>query len=266
MQIHGLRGFGVAFLLCLLVLALGFIYQQVGRRADLRHHPAAGRLVSVGDHQLHLLCKGSAGPTVVIEQGAGELSSVWWPVQNEIAKFAAVCTYDRAGFGWSDSVHAPRTIEDRARELNTLLSNAGVRAPYIFVAHSYGGLIVRDYFREYPGNVAGLVLVDTPEESSLFRMEVLDFYSKARAMNRVAGIAAQFGVLRLLRHWIPLDRYGFWLTKPAEYSALCDDLASLDRVPAARRASRKSWISARHCHYSRAAISRPLRCAGDKLE
>jgi len=189
---------------------------------------------------LHLLCKGSAGPVVVIEQGAGGLSKVWWPVQEEIAKFAQVCTYDRAGYGWSEPGPPGRTIEDRARELHTLLSRAQVQGPFILVAHSYGGLIVRDYVREYPGEVAGLVLVDTPEESSIFRSEVLAFYSKARATNRVVGLAARFGMLRLLRHWVPLDRIGLWLARPAEYSSLCDDLASLERVPTSMRASKSA--------------------------
>jgi len=233
------RNFGLALLLFLFLLVFGFVYERLGELRDFRSQPAPGRLVSVGDHKLHLLCKGNASPTVVIEQGAGELSSFWWRVQDQIADFASVCTYDRAGYGWSDPVRSPRTVEDRTRELHALLSNAGTQAPYIFVAHSYGGLIVRDYIRQYADEVAGLVLVDTPDESSIFQSDVLEFYSKARAINRVAGAAAQLGLLRLLRIWLPLDQYGFWLTKPAEYSALCDDLASLERVPAPKRVSEK---------------------------
>jgi pimeloyl-ACP methyl ester carboxylesterase len=174
---------------------------------------------------------------VVIEQGAGELSKFWWPVQDEIAEFAQVCTYDRAGYGWSEAGPPGRTIEDRTRELHALLSNAGIQGPFILVAHSYGGLIVRNYVREYPGQVAALVLVDTPSESSIFQSEVLSFYEKAGVFNRMVGLVSRFGVLRLLGHWVPLDRFGLWLTKPAEYAALCDDLASLERVPAAMRAT-----------------------------
>jgi pimeloyl-ACP methyl ester carboxylesterase len=233
------RHVGFGLLLLLLLLIVGYAYERIGEWIDLRVHPAPGRLISVGDHKLHLLCKGTEGPTVVIEQGAGELSSLWWPVQDEIAKFASVCTYDRAGFGRSDPVNAPRSVEDRARELHTLLLNGEVQAPYIFVAHSYGGLIVRHYLREYPSEVAGLVLVDTPEESSIFKEDVLSFYSKARILNRLVGVAAQFGALRLLSVWVSLDRFGFWLRKPSEYAALCDDLASLDRVPAAMRVSER---------------------------
>jgi len=202
--------------------------------------PAPGRLISVGDHRLHLLCKGSAAPAVVIEQGAGELSKFWWPVQDEIAKFAQVCTYDRAGFGWSEPGPPGRTIENRARELHTLLSNSGIPAPFIFVAHSYGGFIVRAYAQENPDKVAGLILVDTPDESSIFREEVLSFYAKARVIQRVIGFVSRFGVLRLAGHWVSLEDVGLWLTKPSEYAALCDDLLSLERVPAPMRFSKSA--------------------------
>ena len=97
----------------------------------------------MGDHRLHILCKGSAAPAVVIEQGAGELSKFWWPMQDEIARFAQVCTYDRAGYGWSERGRGAMSIEDRTRELHTLLSEAGFQGPLILVAHSYGGFIVR---------------------------------------------------------------------------------------------------------------------------
>jgi pimeloyl-ACP methyl ester carboxylesterase len=100
--------------------------------------------------------------------------------------------------------------------------------------------MVRDCAIEYPSQVAGLVLVDTPDESSIFQREVLDFYAKARVINRVVGFFSRFGVLRLLSHWVPLDRFGLWLTRPSEYAALCDDLLSLELVPAPMRASKSA--------------------------
>jgi pimeloyl-ACP methyl ester carboxylesterase len=227
-----------ASLFVLALLASGYAYERMGQRRDALLDPAPGRMVSVGDHRLHILCKGSGAPTVVIEQGAGEPSRFWWPVQDEIAKFAQVCTYDRAGFGWSEPARNCGAIEDRAEELHTLLSNAAVKGPYILVAHSYGGLIARSFLQKYPSEVAGLVLVDTAEESTIFQPEVLDFYARARVMNRVAAYAARFGLLRLLRHKVPLDRYGLWLKSAREYAALCDDLASLESVPEPMRSSK----------------------------
>src|SRR5579863_4331480 len=212
------------------LLAAGYIYEKAAEWREKKVHPAPGRIIAVGDHKLHLLCKASAGPTVVIEPGAGEPSRLWWPVQDRIAEFANVCTYDRAGYGWSQPVAAGRTIAERAEELHALLANAGIPGPYILVAHSYGGFIVRCFARNYPDQTAGLVLVDTPEESAFFRREILNFYSRLGFINKAVELVAGFGVLRLLGQLFHLDRVGFSFVRPAEYSAAGDDLASLQLV------------------------------------
>src|SRR5580700_1068791 len=227
---HWQWNLGIAFLCGIFLLVTGYLYQRTGERGDRTRNPAPGRMVSVGDHNLHLLCKGTAGPTVVIEQGAGEPSRLWWPVQDKVAEFASVCTYDRAGYGWSEPAAAGRTIAERAEELHTLLTNAGLPGPYILVAHSYGGFIVRCFARNHPDQTAGLVLVDTPEETAFFRREVLNFYSRLRFMNSAVELVARLGVLRLLGHLFPLDHVGFSFVRPAEYSAAGDDLASLQLV------------------------------------
>ena len=220
----------IALLCAVALLTAGYIYEKAAEWKDKKAHPAPGRIVAVGDHKLHLLYKASVGPTIVIEQGAGEPSRLWWPIQDKIAEFAGVCTYDRAGYGWSEPVAAGRTIAERAEELHTLLGNAGIPGPYVLVAHSYGGFIVRCFARNYPDQTAGLVLVDTPEEAAFFRPEVLIFYSRLRFINKAVELAARFGVLRLLGHFFPLDHVGFSFVRPAEYSAAGDDLASLQLV------------------------------------
>jgi pimeloyl-ACP methyl ester carboxylesterase len=212
------------------LLTAGYVYEKAAERKDKKVHSAPGRMVAVGDHKLHLLYKAGVGPTVVIEQGAGEPSRLWWPVQDEIAEFASVCTYDRAGYGWSEPVAEGRTIAERANELHALLTSAGIPGPYILVAHSYGGFIVRCFARNHPDQTAGLVLVDTPGEATFFRREVLKFYSRLRFMNAAVELAARFGMLRLLGHLFPLDHVGLSFVRPTEYSAAGDDLASLQLV------------------------------------
>jgi pimeloyl-ACP methyl ester carboxylesterase len=226
----------VAVLIILAVIPVaGYLYERFGDWNDGRRNPAPGRIVPVGDHRLHVLCKGSGkgsgAPTVVIEQGAGEPSRLWWPLQDQVAEFAAVCTYDRAGYGWSQPAGRGRTIEQRAEELHALLANGSVQGPYILVAHSYGGLIARAFAQKYPGVTGGLVLVDTPEEGCIFRQDVLDFYSRIGAMMKVVGFLARFGLPRLLSHWISLDKVGFPFIRQVEYAAAADDLASLQLQP-----------------------------------
>ena len=125
--------------------------------------PAPGHLVDVGGWRLHLHCTGEAQPgqpTVVLEAGLGDFSVEWSLVQPPVAAFARVCSYDRAGDGWSELGPHPRTLRQITYELHVLLERSGERPPYVLVGHSYGGWLVRQYQLSYPAEVAGLVLVD----------------------------------------------------------------------------------------------------------
>src|SRR5436305_5577265 len=117
--------------------------------------PAPGRLVDLGGHRLHVNCTGSSGPVIVVENGLGDFSSDWILVQTRVEKFARICTYDRAGYAWSDPGPMPRTYLQLNLELHDALSKLGERGPYILVGHSFGGAVVRAYAAAYPREVAG---------------------------------------------------------------------------------------------------------------
>jgi pimeloyl-ACP methyl ester carboxylesterase len=214
---------GVVILLLLLV---GWGYEQLAERSDARRCSPPGRLIQVGQRRLHLFCQGSKGPTVIVEQGAGSPSRLWWPIQRRIADFARICTYDRAGYAASDPARPGRSVADRTEELHTLLANAQVSGPYLFVAHSYGGLIVRQFALRYPEQTAGLILVDTPDEPALLEAEIQTFYGRMRSFVKVLEALSCVGLPRLLRH-IPALREGFVFVQPKEYAATADDLASI---------------------------------------
>ncbi len=156
-------------LLALLVLvavgvACGATYQWIATRRDLAGTPPPGRLVDVGGHRLHLWCAGDGSPAVVLESGLGGASFDWGFVQPEVARFTRVCSYDRAGMGYSDRGPSPRTMRRIAGELAALLERANVDAPLILVGASIGGLAVRVFTSDHPERVAGLVLVDASHE------------------------------------------------------------------------------------------------------
>jgi pimeloyl-ACP methyl ester carboxylesterase len=150
--------------LMLLATATGFIYQSGGERRDLRLHPAPGRLVAVGGHRLHIHCVGSGQPTVILEAGLGNDVNHWSRVQPEIAQVARVCSYDRAGLGWSEAGPLPRTAERIVQELALLLEAAGEAPPWVLAGHSNGGTYVRLFAAAHPEKVQGLVLVDPNPE------------------------------------------------------------------------------------------------------
>jgi pimeloyl-ACP methyl ester carboxylesterase len=125
--------------------------------------PAPGRMVDIGGWKVHLYCTGEAKPnqpTVILEAGAGDFSVEWSLVQPRVATFARVCSYDRAGDGWSELGPHPRTMKQLVYELHTLLERAGERAPFVLVGQSYGGVLIRLYAATYPTDVVGMMLVD----------------------------------------------------------------------------------------------------------
>lgn len=166
-----LRGIarGIAVILAVIVglAAAGATYEAIAAGGDAKAYPPRGRLVDVGGYRLHIDCVGTGGtgtPTVVLDAGLGAFSLIWDLVQEDIPRTIQVCSYDRAGMGWSDTGPQPRTPAQIARELHTLLTNAGIPGPYVLVGHSIGGKNVRMFALQYPNDVAGMVLVDARSE------------------------------------------------------------------------------------------------------
>ena len=165
----------VGLLVCAAIA--GALYQAIGNWRDVQRFPQQGRSVNLGPQfgntSLSIDCAGRASPgspTVILDSGLGVPAVGWKFVQPEIAKFARVCSYDRAGYGWSSPGPLPRTSSEIAKELHALLSAAGEKPPYVLVAHSFGGYNVRVYTGMYPAEVAALVLVDTSHEDQVSRM------------------------------------------------------------------------------------------------
>ena len=174
----------------------GFLYQSIASAHDASSYPAPGRLIDVGGYRLHLYCTGTVrlgSPTVILEAGYGNTSLVWSKVQPEVASFTRVCSYDRAGYGWSDNGPLPRTAGHMVTELHTLLARAGVAGPYVLVGHSYGGLIMQLYASTYPQQVAGLVLVESVHEDQ-FRYPELH----VGPIPPICQALAPFGIVRVL--------------------------------------------------------------------
>ena len=160
--------------ICLALALVGTaVYARVlHRRDDARWH-APGRLVEVEPgRSLHIYCVGSGTPTVVLEAGAGDFGlSSWYSVLPQLSALSRTCAYDRAGTGWSDPPRVPLMPTAMVEDLHTLLAKSGEPGPYLLVGHSLGGPIIRHYAVHYPGEVAGLVLVDGSHEDQLARMK-----------------------------------------------------------------------------------------------
>jgi pimeloyl-ACP methyl ester carboxylesterase len=191
---------GVFSLIASLALA-GAGYEAIASRGDARAYPPPGQMVDVGGYRLHLHCVGTGSPTVVLDAGLGGSSLDWSLVQPEIGQTTRVCAYDRAGMGWSDSSPQPRTPGVIARELFTLLTNAGIEGPYVLVGQSLAGKNVRMFALQYPELVAGMVLVDARSEymdAHTSPAEAQAFQDTFTAQNNNYRWMRRLGLLRLI--------------------------------------------------------------------
>lgn len=158
------------------LLLFGALYQYIVTKLDQRKYQPIGKLIDIGGYKLHMIDSSSsnnydiAKPAIVLDSGIGSTAFDWLLVYPEIAKFARVITYDRAGYGWSDASPLPRTSENIVAELHAMLHNADVQGPYILVGHSFGGMNVRLFAATYPDEVVGIVLVDAVHESVMDRL------------------------------------------------------------------------------------------------
>jgi pimeloyl-ACP methyl ester carboxylesterase len=140
--------------------ALWFVAILFGVEAAAQAPQMPGSLVDVGGRRLHVDCRGSGRPTVVVENGGGAFSIDWALVQPAVAKFTRICTYDRAGYAWSDPSPLRNLPEEAIADFQMLLRSGVLEQPVVLVGQSNGGILIRDYQRRFPEQVLGMVLVD----------------------------------------------------------------------------------------------------------
>jgi pimeloyl-ACP methyl ester carboxylesterase len=242
-----LLALSVFALLIAALVGAGTVYQYLSEAADLRRYPPPGSLVDVGGRKLHIQCAGtSAGPTVVIEAGSGDDSTLWEDMVRRVSAFARACSYDRAGLGWSDPAPGPRTIDDRAADLHALLVAAKLPAPYVLVGHSYGGYIVRRFAASYPASVQGIVLIDAPDEVFSFAPDGMRDIEQIETQEWRLGWLTRIGFVRLGNalfpgrfdpvRGVPPDIHGLMIAlalRTARHFARADEMTSYLKVPRA---------------------------------
>jgi pimeloyl-ACP methyl ester carboxylesterase len=207
-------------------------------------------MVDVGSHRLHLICSGGGSPSIVFDSALGGSSLSWSLVQPAVSRMARTCSYDRAGFGWSDAGPLPRTAGRIAAELRALLERAGVPPPFLLVGHSFGGLVMRIFASRYRADVAGLVLVDPahPEDwVHPFPKEQIKIDRGVR-LCRHGAAAARLGLARVVSGLVGLGAFGIarGLVKVVSGGGLSREdegiLAPVWKLPAdVRRPLRHFW-------------------------
>ena len=155
------------------IVALGFLLLAASGRDVDAPYEVPQQLVDVGHHRLNLYCTGSGSPAVILDAAIGSSTYVWHLVQPALAQHVRVCSYDRAGYGFSEPSRAPHTTAVNVAELHKLLSAAHIAPPYVIAAHSLNAFDARLYADRYRQEVAGLVLID-PSETDEDRFAAID--------------------------------------------------------------------------------------------
>jgi pimeloyl-ACP methyl ester carboxylesterase len=188
---HGLAiAVAIAFVVTLAMIGVARLPESAAARASAgsaSRGSFAGQVSIAGGRKLYLRCAGTGRPTVILESGIHDSSDPWTLTDTEppviaspsvfsgVASYTHVCMYDRPGTirytnppaltTRSTPVPMPRTLPSMVADLHALSKRAHVPGPYVLVAHSYGGLIVRLFASTYPSQIAGLVLVDAFAEN-----------------------------------------------------------------------------------------------------
>jgi len=213
-------------------------------RARSQPPPAPGARVSINGKQLHFIELGASrrGPTVVLESGLGGGSFAWAWVQPQVARFARIIAYDRAGLAWSEASDAPHDADEVTGQLHELLERIHAPRPYLLVGHSLGGLFVLRFVERYRAEVGGLVLVDAV--SPLMQGQV-DDYDYRHPWSVVAfgdmlanlGLVSIFGIPPQIELLPPgaRDAADYFIHSPLHWDTMLQETAELERSLAQAR-------------------------------
>jgi pimeloyl-ACP methyl ester carboxylesterase len=217
-----------------LVLA-GAMYQGVATALERHRYQRPGGLVDAGGHQLHIYCTGHGSPVVILEAAAGSMSPAWAWVQPGVASKTRVCSYDRAGLGWSeagDGRYLPSRVPE---ELRVLLDRANEINPIVLVGHEAGALFARMYAARFPENTAALVLIDDPTAAQTPASATLP---AAWPWLARVGLLRLSGQLSSLAQGLPGESGGAmraFLNRPDHLTRAASELSQLDDVAATAR-------------------------------
>jgi pimeloyl-ACP methyl ester carboxylesterase len=190
---------GTVLLLCLLPFLSSC--ESVFLAQAQERFPATGQLVDVEPgRRIHLDCRGTGSPTVVLISGGDTLGALaWTPVMERSAAITRTCAFSRAGIMWSDPDPGPFSPADPARDLMAALTGSGETGPFVLAAHSRGGLYAMIFAGLYPESVSGFVFADSshPDQDEAMKAAGLTPGPGQGLLREATLNLAWTGVLRL---------------------------------------------------------------------
>lgn len=221
-------------LVCAVIVVAGATSNALSLKYYREMSGVPGKLYNVDNHSMHLYCTGQGSPTIVLDSGLGDDFTIWAKVQPELSKVTRVCSYDRAGFGWSQTRPGRRDADTISAQLHDLVSVAGVERPFILMGHSIAGLYLRSYAGHYLSDLAGLVFVDgaTPLQDDRVPHELVKIQEQQRREMPWQKLLMTLGWYRAkgMCTKVPpgFERYRLWIRAdscvPSQLSAIENEL------------------------------------------
>jgi pimeloyl-ACP methyl ester carboxylesterase len=202
---------------CLLVAGIGVAYNALSLLHYRQVAAVPGRLYDVGGYSMHLYCTGTGSPAILLSSGLGDDFTEWAKVQPVLSQLTRVCSYDRAGFGWSERRPGIQDAKAIASHLHQLVEIAGIQRPFVLVGHSISGIYLRYYAAHYRGDLAGLVFIDgaTPLQDSRIPKALLRMQRDQRREMPWQKLLMTLGWYRLLGDCTSVpsgfEAYGAWI-------------------------------------------------------
>ena len=234
-------------LLCVLVGGSGVAYNELSLRHYRQRAGVPGKLYDIGGYAMHLYCTGEGSPTIVLSSGLGDDFTGWAKVQPALSRQTRVCSYDRAGFGWSESRPGVQDANAISSQLHQLMGAAGVELPFVLVGHSISGIYLRSYAAHYPGDLAGLVFVDgaTPLQDDRIPKELVKIQEEQRRQMPWQKLLMMLGWYRLQGDCTSIppgfEAYSAWIKAD---SCIPSQMDAMENELDAERASGEETIHA----------------------
>jgi pimeloyl-ACP methyl ester carboxylesterase len=162
---------GALALLLLIGISL-FGFDRISQWVNKDDFPPPGQFVEVDGINMHYVCYGQGSPVVFFESGfGGDSFDTWNEIAKQTAKTNKSCFYDRLGMGWSGELDGQLTTAQIVDKLSQVVDEVAQGQSVVFVAHSFGGLIVRQYAKKHKSRIAGLVFADSAHDDQHGRID-----------------------------------------------------------------------------------------------
>jgi pimeloyl-ACP methyl ester carboxylesterase len=221
-------------LVCLLVGGSAAAYNALSIRHYRHLAGIPGKLYDIDGYSMHLYCTGQGLPTIVLSSGLGDDFTGWAKVQPALSRQTRVCSYDRAGFGWSESRPGVQDANAIASQLHQLIDAASVQKPFVLVGHSISGIYLRSYAAHYSDDLTGLVFVDgaTPLQDDRIPKELLKIQEDGRLQMPRQKLIMMLGWYRLQGNCTSIpsgfEAYSAWIKAdsciPSQMDAMENEL------------------------------------------